>query len=51
MLRQSQEGAKLVVEILVDAKAPKGLIRGDLVVTLDRAALKEQRVLFNGFVR
>jgi hypothetical protein len=50
-LRQSEEGGKLVVEILVDDHAPKGLIRGDLVVTLDRPGIKDQRVLFNGFVR
>lgn len=45
-----KDGKDLVVEIVVPADQPAGLVRGDLVVELDHAA-KTQRVLFSGYVR
>jgi hypothetical protein len=50
-LRSTKEGAKLIVELEVAADAPPGLIRGDVVVELDHPGSKQQRVLFNGYVR
>jgi hypothetical protein len=45
------DGNKLVIEFAVAANAPKGLLKGDLVVELDHPLVKEKRISFNGFVR
>jgi hypothetical protein len=47
----SKDGNKLVVELEVSADAPKGLLRGDLVVELNHPVIKEKKILFNGFIR
>ncbi len=46
-----RDGDVLVIELEVDAAAPRGLVRGDVVVELNHPTLKSQRVQFNGFVR
>lgn len=46
-----QDGKKLVVELAVSDKAPAGLLRGDMVVSLNHPLVKEKRIMFNGFVR
>lgn len=48
---QRQDGDKLVVELHISDKAPKGLVKGDLVVALNHPLVKEKRIMFNGFVR
>jgi hypothetical protein len=49
--RSHKDGAALVVEVEVADNAPKGLVRGDLVVELNHPGVGPQRILFNGFVR
>jgi hypothetical protein len=46
-----KDGKKVVVELLISSDAPRGLLRGDMVVKLNHPAVKEKRILFNGFVR
>lgn len=48
---QRQDGDKLIVELHISDKAPKGLVKGDLVVALNHPLVKEKRIMFNGFVR
>ncbi len=48
---KSKDGNKLIVELEVSKDAPTGLLRGDLVVELNHPAIKEKKILFNGFVR
>ena len=43
--------AELVVELTVADNAPKGLVKGELVVKLNHPLITEKRVMFNGFVR
>ena len=45
------DGNKLVVEIAVSEDAPRGLLKGDLVVDLKHPIVKQKRIMFNGFVR
>lgn len=45
------EGNTLVVEISVAPEAPRGLLKGDLVVDLNHPLVKQKRIMFNGFVR
>lgn len=47
----AKDGKDVVVDLVVPAGALRGLLRGDLVVTLNHAAVAQKRVLFNGFVR
>ncbi len=49
--RTIKEGKVLHVEVDISKDAPTGLLRGDLVVELNHPAIKEKRILFNGFVR
>ncbi|HEB53557.1 MAG TPA: hypothetical protein ENI87_09925 [bacterium] len=49
--KPSKDGKKLVIELSVSDNAPKGLVRGELVVKLNHPLVKEKRILFNGFVR
>ncbi|MCA8977640.1 MAG: hypothetical protein KDC98_23145, partial [Planctomycetes bacterium] len=44
-------GSDLIVELVVAAGAPKGLLRGDVVIELDHPTVKERRINFNGFIR
>lgn len=46
-----QDGAATTVEITIAENAPRGLLRGDIVIELDHPQVTEQRVLFNGFIR
>ncbi|MEC7725271.1 MAG: hypothetical protein VYD05_07145, partial [Planctomycetota bacterium] len=48
---QRKDGDKLVVELSVADNAPKGLVKGELVIKLNHPLIKEKRVMFNGFVR
>lgn len=48
---QRKDGDKLVVELTVADNAPKGLVKGELVVKLNHPLITEKRVMFNGFVR
>lgn len=48
---QRKDGEKLIVELHISDKAPKGLVKGDLVVALNHPLVKEKRIMFNGFVR
>ncbi len=48
---QRKDGNNLVVEIAVSDSAPKGLVKGELVVLLNHPLIKEKRIMFNGFVR
>ncbi|MCA8974438.1 MAG: DUF1573 domain-containing protein [Planctomycetes bacterium] len=45
------DGNKLIVEIVVNDKAPAGLLKGELVVDLNHPLVKQKRIMFNGFVR
>ncbi|MBK8101268.1 MAG: hypothetical protein IPK26_29655 [Planctomycetes bacterium] len=47
----SKDGNKLVVTIDISGEAPAGLLRGDVVVELNHPAMKDKRILFNGFIR
>lgn len=46
-----KDGNKLIIEVEVTDKAPAGMIRGDLVVSLNHPNVKDKRLMFNGFVR
>ncbi len=46
-----KDGDKLIVELAVSADAPKGLVKGDMVVHLNHPVVQEKRIMFNGFVR
>ena len=35
----------------VDETAPKGLVKGELVIKLNHPLVPEKRIMFNGFVR
>ena len=48
---QRNDGGKLILELVISAQAPQGLMKGDLVVELDHPLVKEKRIMFNGFVR
>ena len=48
---ERKDGDKLVVELTVADNAPKGLVKGELVIKLNHPLIKEKRVMFNGFVR
>ena len=48
---QRKDGENLVVELTVADNAPKGLVKGELVVKLNHPLIKEKRIMFNGFVR
>jgi len=48
---QRLDHGKLIVELAVSEKAPPGLLKGELVVELNHALVKEKRIMFNGFVR
>ncbi|MCR9245479.1 MAG: hypothetical protein NXI31_10635 [bacterium] len=45
------DGNNLVVEIAIADSAPRGLLKGDLVVDLKHPIVKQKRIMFNGFVR
>lgn len=47
----SKDGNKLVLALEVLDKAPKGLLKGDLVVELNHPLVKERRIMFNGYIR
>ncbi|MBL9079484.1 MAG: hypothetical protein JNL08_18420 [Planctomycetes bacterium] len=47
----TKDGNKLVLSFDVLDSAPKGLLKGDLVVELNHPLVKEKRILFNGYVR
>ena len=49
--KQFKDGSKLIVELSVAANAPKGLVKGELVVKLNHPIITEKRIIFNGFVR
>ncbi len=49
--KQFKDGSKLIVELSVAANAPKGLVKGELVVKLNHPLVTEKRIIFNGFVR
>lgn len=49
--RTRKDGKKLIVEIEITDKAPTGMVRGELVVTLNHPVVKDKRIMFNGFVR
>lgn len=46
-----KDGKNVVVELEIAPDAPTGLVRGDIIVELNHPTVKQQRVLFNGFVR
>lgn len=46
-----KDGANLIVEMSVDETAPKGLVKGELVIKLNHPLVPEKRIMFNGFVR
>lgn len=46
-----KDGKNVVVQFEISAQAPRGLLRGDMVVKLNHPAVKEKRILFNGFIR
>jgi len=46
-----KDGKNLVIDLTISADAPKGLVKGEMVVTLNHPLVKEKRVMFNGFVR
>ncbi len=46
-----KDGKDVVIDLVVPAGVPNGLLRGDLLVELDHATSKSFKVLFNGFVR
>ena len=48
---QRKDGDKLVVDLEVADNAPKGLVKGELVVKLNHPLVAEKRIMFNGFVR
>ena len=48
---QRKEGGNLIVDLAVSDEAPKGLVKGELVVKLNHPLIKEKRIMFNGFVR
>lgn len=48
---QRKDGGNLIVELEVSDQAPKGLVKGELVVKLNHPLIKEKRIMFNGFVR
>jgi|GEM_PF-4357050 len=48
---QRKDGDNLIVELAVADDAPKGLVKGELVVKLNHPLVKEKRIMFNGFVR
>lgn len=48
---QRQDNGKLVLEVVVSKDAPEGLLKGELVVTLNHPLVKEKRIMFNGYVR
>lgn len=45
------DGGVAIVDVSIAEDAPRGLVRGDLVVDLDHPTVAQQRVLFNGFAR
>lgn len=49
--RTRKDGKKLIVEVEITDKAPKGMLKGELVVNLNHPAVKDKRIMFNGFVR
>ena len=49
--RQVKDGKNLVIELEVTADAPRGLLRGDMVLELNHPAIKRKKILFNGYVR
>jgi len=48
---KTKEGKKLIIELEITADAPPGLVRGDMVVDLNHPAIKQKKILFNGFIR
>ena len=49
--KKTQEGNNLVIELEISGDAPKGLLRGDMVVQLNHPAIKRKKILFNGYIR
>ena len=49
--RQSKEGKNLLIELEISKDAPRGLLRGDMIVELNHPAIKRKKILFNGYVR
>jgi hypothetical protein len=47
----TKDGNKLMLDFAVLESAPKGLLKGELVVELNHPLVKEKRILFNGYVR
>ena len=48
---QRKDGDKLIVDLTVADDAPKGLVKGELVIKLNHPLVTEKRIMFNGFVR
>jgi hypothetical protein len=49
--RQKKDGKNLVIELEISDETPRGLLRGDMVIDLNHAAIKRKKILFNGYVR
>ena len=48
---QHKDGDNLIVSLEVSDSAPKGLVKGELVIKLNHPLVTEKRIMFNGFVR
>ncbi len=48
---QTMDGNNLIVHLEIKKDAPTGLLKGEVVVELNHPAVKERRIMFNGFVR
>lgn len=47
----AEDGNDAVVTLVVADTAPRGLLRGEVVIQTDHPSCKERRIGFNGFVR